>query len=67
METDSIKADDEIALASVAAEALGKDSGDIVDAFKELDMDRYDDEDDDGTSCVLFPADFFCLANVESH
>ncbi|XP_010688431.2 uncharacterized WD repeat-containing protein C17D11.16 [Beta vulgaris subsp. vulgaris] len=48
METDSIKADDEIALASVAAEALGKDSGDIVDAFKELDMDRYDDEDDDG-------------------
>lgn len=42
------KKDDEVALASVAAEAVGKDSTDIADALKELDMDHYDEEDDDG-------------------
>ena len=49
MDMDGIKAD-EVALASVAAEAVGKDSNDIADALKELDMDHYDDEDDDGIS-----------------
>lgn len=47
MDMDGVKAD-EVALASVAAEAVGKDSNDIADALKELDMDHYDDEDDDG-------------------
>lgn len=47
MDMDGIKAD-EVALASVAAEAVGKDSNDIADALKELDMDHYDDEDVDG-------------------
>uniref|UniRef100_A0A803N207 Transducin/WD40 repeat-like superfamily protein n=1 Tax=Chenopodium quinoa TaxID=63459 RepID=A0A803N207_CHEQI len=48
MDAESTKEVDEVALASVAAEALGKDSGDIADAFKELDMEHYDEEDDDG-------------------
>jgi len=53
MDMDGVKAD-EVALASVAAEAVGKDSNDIADALKELDMDHYDD-DNDGIPW------FFCL------
>uniref|UniRef100_A0A7C9CL02 Uncharacterized protein n=1 Tax=Opuntia streptacantha TaxID=393608 RepID=A0A7C9CL02_OPUST len=45
MDMDGVKAD-EVALASVAAEAVGKDSNDIADALKELDMDHYDDDND---------------------
>lgn len=46
MDLESIKEVDEVALASVAAEALGKDSTDITEALKDLDMDHYDDDED---------------------
>ncbi|XP_074285024.1 uncharacterized protein LOC141610705 [Silene latifolia] len=48
MDVDAAKGADEVALASAAAEALGKDSNDIADALGELDMDNYDDDEDDG-------------------
>ncbi|KAL2894604.1 Periodic tryptophan protein 1-like protein [Bienertia sinuspersici] len=50
VDTESIKEADEVTLASVAAEALGKDYKDIAEAFKDLDMDNYDVDggDDDG-------------------
>ncbi|KAH9607627.1 hypothetical protein KSS87_014137 [Heliosperma pusillum] len=48
MEVDAAKGADEVALAAAAAEALGKNSDDIADALRELDMDNYDDDGDDG-------------------
>ncbi|KAK9663985.1 hypothetical protein RND81_14G011500 [Saponaria officinalis] len=48
MELDADKEADEVALASAAAHMLGKDSNDIADALRELDMDNYDEDDDDG-------------------
>ncbi|XP_057532181.1 uncharacterized WD repeat-containing protein C17D11.16-like [Amaranthus tricolor] len=48
MDLDTSKEIDEALLASAAAQALGKESNDIADAFKELDMDHYDDDDEDG-------------------
>lgn len=52
MDVDSAKGVDEVALASVAASALGRDSNDIADALRELDMDNYDDDGDDGISRI---------------
>lgn len=54
MDLDTSKEVDEALLASAAAQALGKESNDIADAFKELDMDHYDDDDEDGTSREIF-------------
>ncbi|KAI5680273.1 hypothetical protein M9H77_01500 [Catharanthus roseus] len=63
------KQDEEIAHALVAAEALGKgskitnsESDSIADAFEKLDMDNYDEEDDDvdllgaGLSNLYYPS-----------
>ncbi|KNA06714.1 hypothetical protein SOVF_178500 [Spinacia oleracea] len=47
MDVESIKEVNEGEHASAVAEAL-KDTGDIVDAFKELDMDNYDEDGNDG-------------------
>ncbi|GAB2286730.1 hypothetical protein Dimus_021126 [Dionaea muscipula] len=46
MDVDDSRQATEVAHASAAAAVLGKNSSDIADALRELDMDHYDDEDD---------------------
>ncbi|XP_047335598.1 uncharacterized WD repeat-containing protein C17D11.16-like isoform X2 [Impatiens glandulifera] len=65
MDDDSSKQADEVAQAKAAAEALGKpsktidsDIRSIADGLEELDMEHYDDEDDDDAGFDMFSKGF---------